>query len=610
MQNLTNEQMAALYRQTKDKAYAVALYALKNPHDAEDVAQDAYVTAFRNIAQLSDIAKFEPWLMRIVANRAKDVLKKKKPDLFSAYADPETGEEEFIPTLPDETPDADVQRTVENDERRQILLDMLETLREDEKLCVLMFYEERMHISEIAETLGVEEYTVKNYLAAAKRKLRKQIEEKEKQGYTLRGISGLSVALALRWLFTTPAGQVSLRNGAAAAVPAGAAAAPGTAAVAAAGSAAAGITGSLVAKITAAVCAFVLLGTGGAVAWKKLSGEKKNRSPHTAVVTEAEPDNISAAEPADAQTDPDSRNLEANAEDLEKLGTEFDLGSFLTALTYTFAEWSADDFRVDFDAARDAEQAPGRYILRYPYSFLYAFFYGAPQEATVDLAEYYFYFRYPLRDLEWLATHVLNSGNVAPDAFVPPENRPYDYGALEGDEIRIYSSGASFKEYMLSKIRNTERLSDGSYLFEVEYALQSGVSPVPMDRTGVLRAALREDDGIRYWSVLSYHAEASDPAADVQAPDAAPDSAGTPNNTYYYVDLTGENAGGYMDMREGPSADSALVTRIHDDSLVRILDDTILDGWVYVCYELHDGDFYGYVPYGFLQSAGGGSADS
>ena len=79
-----------LYEQTYKKAYYVALKFMQNEDDAYDVLQDAYMRAFKSINQLADGAKFESWFNQIVANTAKNALKKKKPDLFTDIA----GEEE------------------------------------------------------------------------------------------------------------------------------------------------------------------------------------------------------------------------------------------------------------------------------------------------------------------------------------------------------------------------------------------------------------------------------------------------------------------------------------------------------------------------------------
>lgn len=71
-----------IYNSTKSKAYYLALQLLKSPHDAEDVLQDAFTTAFLKINDAIP-EKFQGWLDTIVINRAKDILKKKRPIAFA-----------------------------------------------------------------------------------------------------------------------------------------------------------------------------------------------------------------------------------------------------------------------------------------------------------------------------------------------------------------------------------------------------------------------------------------------------------------------------------------------------------------------------------------------
>ena len=48
-----------------------------------DIMQDAYISAFRNLKQIEDPKRLKSWFNCIVANKCKDWLKKKKPQLFS-----------------------------------------------------------------------------------------------------------------------------------------------------------------------------------------------------------------------------------------------------------------------------------------------------------------------------------------------------------------------------------------------------------------------------------------------------------------------------------------------------------------------------------------------
>ncbi len=204
----------------------------------------------------------------------------------------------------------------------------------------------------------------------------------------------------------------------------------------------------------------------------------------------------------------DPRNLEATAADLEKLGTEFRFGSLLTALNFSFMEYGrtadGERFTVDFDAERDALLPPGKRIFRSAYSFLYSACFGEPQSETT--ADEWIVIRYPERDIEFLARNVLNNRYDSPDAFAP-ESKPgaEAYSVRTGDELWVYCTFVGARDWLESRIRNIERLADGSYRFTVEYAW-NGTENV-LNGEGVLCAALREENGARYWSVFSYQTD-------------------------------------------------------------------------------------------------------
>ncbi len=64
-----------LVRRHSDLAYGVALRMLRDPHDAEDAAQAAFVRAWRSLDNFRGDARFTTWLYRIVANTCIDYLR-------------------------------------------------------------------------------------------------------------------------------------------------------------------------------------------------------------------------------------------------------------------------------------------------------------------------------------------------------------------------------------------------------------------------------------------------------------------------------------------------------------------------------------------------------
>jgi len=73
--------MQVLYRRHSGKIYGLALRLSGSPADAEDVVQDTFMRAFRNLGKFRRDSSFGTWLYRIAVNRTHDIINKRKPSL-------------------------------------------------------------------------------------------------------------------------------------------------------------------------------------------------------------------------------------------------------------------------------------------------------------------------------------------------------------------------------------------------------------------------------------------------------------------------------------------------------------------------------------------------
>mgnify|MGYP000877341210 CR=1 FL=1 len=177
-----------LYMQTYQKNYYVALRYMKQEDTAQDVLQDAYIKAFNNLEQLQDAEKFPGWMARIVTTTALDELKKRKIVLFSQIQneDDEVGMEEI---LEDERTDTQPELAIDQKETKRLVQEMIDTLSEEQKMCIMMYYVEEMSVKEIAQTLNVSENTVKSRLNYGRKNIEAKALELEKKGTKLYGIA-------------------------------------------------------------------------------------------------------------------------------------------------------------------------------------------------------------------------------------------------------------------------------------------------------------------------------------------------------------------------------------------------------------------------------------
>jgi RNA polymerase sigma-70 factor (ECF subfamily) len=144
---------------------AVALAVTGVEADADDVCQDAFIVAIERIDDCRDPAKFGKWLLQIVRNRARNLVRADSGRRLVA--------------LGDTTPAADSSPAtrVERAELRERLLGALAQIPEQHREVVLLHDLEGWKHREIAERLGLPEGTVRSHLHHARRRLRRILKD-------------------------------------------------------------------------------------------------------------------------------------------------------------------------------------------------------------------------------------------------------------------------------------------------------------------------------------------------------------------------------------------------------------------------------------------------
>lgn len=145
-----------------DRAYALALRILKSTSDAEEVAQDALVRAWRSLPRFRGDSAFSSWLYRIVARQAFD-----RAAVLKSRRQRETGGE-GIEDVPAETSGPDPEAR----ERAVRLERLVAGLPEVPRTVVTLYYYQDRSVAEVAKILGMPENTVKTHLSRARATLR------------------------------------------------------------------------------------------------------------------------------------------------------------------------------------------------------------------------------------------------------------------------------------------------------------------------------------------------------------------------------------------------------------------------------------------------------
>lgn len=185
-----------LYEKTYKSKFYLALQYTKDEEAAKDVLQDAYLSAFSKLDTLKDPELFSSWFGKIVANTAINASKKKNPMLFSDVA--VDGEDEhFEYQIEDDNLEVQPELAYTRQETKELVHEMLDSLSEEQKMCVLLYHIEGIPIREIAQMMNCSENTVKSRLNYGRKNLKVRAEELQKKGYKLYGIAPLPLLLYL-----------------------------------------------------------------------------------------------------------------------------------------------------------------------------------------------------------------------------------------------------------------------------------------------------------------------------------------------------------------------------------------------------------------------------
>ncbi|MGP7819751.1 RNA polymerase sigma factor SigW [Niallia sp. 01092] len=157
----------------KDKVFQICFRMLGNRHEAEDMAQEAFIRAYVNISRFNIELKFSTWLYRIATNLCIDRIRKKKPDYYLDAEVPGTEGLNMYSQLAANTrlPEEDV----ESLELQALIQREISKLPEKYRAVIVLKYIEELSLNEISEILELPLGTVKTRIHRGREALRKQL---------------------------------------------------------------------------------------------------------------------------------------------------------------------------------------------------------------------------------------------------------------------------------------------------------------------------------------------------------------------------------------------------------------------------------------------------
>lgn len=164
-----------LYTETCQHMFFLAKSIVKSDEEAMDIIHDSYICVFQKLDNIKNLSGFKSYLRTTVVNRCKNYLSKKKPLYLSDMT--EDGEDFELEDIDGEIPD----ELLENKDVIECVRRVVESLPEEQRMCVILRYYDEMSLQEIADTLEVSFGTVKSRLSRASKKMRDEIERLEKE---------------------------------------------------------------------------------------------------------------------------------------------------------------------------------------------------------------------------------------------------------------------------------------------------------------------------------------------------------------------------------------------------------------------------------------------
>jgi RNA polymerase sigma-70 factor (ECF subfamily) len=160
----------------KDHAYNLALKICGNHEEAEEIAQDAFIKAYRSLEQFKMKSKFATWLYRIVYNTAISFVRSRKKQPLSLDDFPADATDFIGANLSEEEAEDEYRRTLANF--------ALQKISEEERGLIGLFYYDELSTDEIAVITGISKSNIKVKLFRARQKMIGIIEKVEKKNLT------------------------------------------------------------------------------------------------------------------------------------------------------------------------------------------------------------------------------------------------------------------------------------------------------------------------------------------------------------------------------------------------------------------------------------------
>ena len=161
---------AELVNRYQAYVFTLVLRMIKSREDAEEVAQDVFIKAYRSLADFRGESKFSTWLYTIANTTSITFLRKKKLDVHSL-------DNEKVFEMADSKDSGFRANLVEQKSRVNMVNEAIAMLSPDDAEIITLFYKAEQNLEEISRILRLETNTVKVRLHRARARLKEKMEK-------------------------------------------------------------------------------------------------------------------------------------------------------------------------------------------------------------------------------------------------------------------------------------------------------------------------------------------------------------------------------------------------------------------------------------------------
>lgn len=160
---------AGLVSRYQSYVFTLALRMVKSRQDAEEVAQDSFIKAYKYLGDFKGASKFSTWLYTIVNNTAISFLRKKKVEIHSL-------DNEKVFEVADSKESGMGANMIEQKSKMAMVNQAISMLNPDDAQIITLFYKAEQSLDETAQILGIEINAAKVRLYRARTRLKEKME--------------------------------------------------------------------------------------------------------------------------------------------------------------------------------------------------------------------------------------------------------------------------------------------------------------------------------------------------------------------------------------------------------------------------------------------------